>query len=481
MLARWQWLILAASVGVASARAEPWMSSRFAQNCASCHAPGRVNLPPKERRCTLSCQGCHTNPNGGGMRNFYGRWTQERWLNSFYLPGYKMNKPRPQITDQQFYSEKYLKGYLDGMKEADRKRAVREGFRLRETAQVLPESEYDRRTTGENVFVSSLSEGALRIPQNDPWRQRRESNFNAGLDFRWFYLDTKENDLKKKGTMPMATDIGVASEPVHKLNFVWEGRILSDPRGLGVWDQHYTAGSMTRSAYVLVDDLPYNSFVQYGVYRPMFGHYNPDHTSLFAEATGLDMRARFKVLSVGTAPNVPFLNVHMIQPFGDRGAGKDKGFVVNAGARFVMYGMYGVLSYWSTTPDKPTPDTDVKKNMMSATGGFTWQNLTVVADITRVEHEVALSTGTPSKDAGMVMTLEPRYRFWKETYVKASYETLNTARNLKEGKVTQTGIGLSAFPISSLELELMAKNLSGKEASRDVKESATWFQFHYFF
>jgi hypothetical protein len=63
--------------------AEPWISNRFAQNCAGCHAPGRTNRPAIGRRCSLSCQGCHVNPQGGGLRNTYGKWNSQRWLRSF--------------------------------------------------------------------------------------------------------------------------------------------------------------------------------------------------------------------------------------------------------------------------------------------------------------------------------------------------------------------------------------------------------------
>ena len=48
-------------------KAEPWLSTRFAQNCSGCHAPQRINKKPMDRRCTLSCQGCHVNPNGGAI------------------------------------------------------------------------------------------------------------------------------------------------------------------------------------------------------------------------------------------------------------------------------------------------------------------------------------------------------------------------------------------------------------------------------
>jgi hypothetical protein len=98
--------------------AEPWMASRFAQNCTSCHSPGRVNVPElKNRRCSFSCKSCHTNPNGGGLRNFYGKWNEERWLRSLYFSDYKLNKPHPAPASQQPYEEKRLKNYLAGVKD----------------------------------------------------------------------------------------------------------------------------------------------------------------------------------------------------------------------------------------------------------------------------------------------------------------------------------------------------------------------------
>ena len=63
--------------------AEPWLAIRFSQNCAGCHAPGRKNTKAVDRRCSLSCQGCHVSPSGGGLRSQYGKWNEDKWLASF--------------------------------------------------------------------------------------------------------------------------------------------------------------------------------------------------------------------------------------------------------------------------------------------------------------------------------------------------------------------------------------------------------------
>lgn len=210
--------------------AQPWLATRYAQNCAACHAPGRLNLKPSERRCTLSCQGCHTNPNGGGMRNRYGVWTQERWMRSFYFDFLRTNKKAPAPYSEQRYAVR------EATPESKKKRGKEKGEAERDTNS-SPEPHvpslvtsdatlpiqltggsliYDKREDSWTKTAETREEWMARIPYEDPYREERRMPVTATGDFRYFILSRLANNLGSPGKVQnslMSVDLGVRVRP----------------------------------------------------------------------------------------------------------------------------------------------------------------------------------------------------------------------------------------------------------------------------
>lgn len=452
------------------------------------------------------------------MRNQYGIWTQQRWLRSFRTSFFE-DKPTPAPLEHQPYYERVKQlgrqatQYYGGRApSAEESRTNEESTKLgkgkkekpkeslspsvaptpavagrpeirwvKDTA--LNQRHFDKNSYSEwRAVVENEDDFLSIIPRDDPYRLERDLNVYASGDFRYFAVSSSEKNLdgKDQRTWLMGSDIGVRLRPTryNQLSAVVEARFQNPPQNEDPEDG-FTSGATTKSAYILADDLPYNSFIQAGLYRPMFGLHDPDHTTLSSEISGLTQNATFKSFGVGTAPNVPFLVFNYLQPYRKTGTEyqASEGMVATAGARFVTYGLSLTGSYWDTQYVGTGSSITNKRNMYAFTAGGTWMNLIANLEILRAEA----STSNGVKNAGGVTTLHLKYRAFREIYLVSNFATANVARNLGKGNGSETTFGLKSFLMSNFELETLYISRQLKEQGVDNGYNLIQLQAHVFF
>ena len=150
-----------------------------------------------------------------------------------------------------------------------------------------------------------------------------------------------------------------------------------------------------------------------GLYRPMFGYYNPDHESLSNRITGMNQNTVFKSIGVGTAPNVPFFNAHWIIPTEGNNFSQNKGINLNMGGRFVTYSLNFKGSYWNT--QSKTGDEKSKKTLYALTAGGLFKDLTVNVELIRFIERLPLSL-----NRGNVYTLDTKVSIFGERTTRFS-------------------------------------------------------------
>ena len=468
------------------AQAEPWLSTRYAQNCAGCHAPGRKNLPPADRRCTLSCQGCYVNSNGGGLRSYYGKWNEDRWLRSFRAKFLKQPKMVADFPNQH-YGKKTKKPAKNP------KRLEKVGYALVEVNDYIEdETIYDRRD-GQEKVMATRKEFEEVVPQGDPYRSMTKFKIDGGGDIRFLAVKPTSGDDKDMRTFLMDLDFGLRYRPFRNTHVVYESRTFGSPAQTQIDETVLNDATMTRNLYVMQDDLPYNVFVMGGFYRPLFANYVPDHTEIAQVMMSQTLsgqsnaaKLQYKALSVGTAPNVPYGNFHIISKdmtTADKEDDKTSGFATNLGLRFVTLGASVNYSYWNTK-NATDPDATIKVEMHSIGGALNWKRVTIGAEAVSMARD---NTAQDFRQGG-VMTLDTKVRLWRENYATFVVGKGNTALNLAPGSAEQTKVGLRSFVISGLDVSLVMDSTTNtlKGANVDgtdnvIKQSTIQTQIHSFF
>lgn len=431
----------------------------------------------KERRCTLACQGCHVSPNGGGMRSAYGKWTQERWLRTFLIEGLMTNKKAPAKFEKQPYFDKQLARMAKRREPIEGLEPLPKRPMLATTPSLdLRGRDYDR--THEYFDFTEVSNEAYEtfVPTGDPYHIERMFYLSGGADFRYFIIDRTQgvsSTGKSFKAFPMAADLYLRFKPIPQyLSLVTEARFLNGPNSPQL-EKFFTNESRIRSAYLISDNLPFNSYIMAGLYRPLFGYYTPDHTTLNATISGLGVRSLFTTASVGTSPNVPFFNFHLIGPL--TGGTDIHGFAANFGGRFVTMGASFMFSYWRTTTRNAS--VDLVKSMYSATGGLQLGPVTANIDFLHVNQEYAPGFG----NGGDVFTLDTQTRIWRENYFLLSWANSNVARSLLEGSATEFMLGFKSYLLSGADLELLFINRKDKISSIETSTKDIQFQIHLFY
>jgi hypothetical protein len=443
----------------ASLRAEPWLGSRFAQNCSGCHAPGRMNLPPKDRRCSLSCQGCHVNPNGGGMRSFYGKWNEQRWLRSFTFE-HRTQKNAPLPYKEQLYAQKNTI--------VDPDATTRPQPLMGHKQMDFDEKLFDRRDGREWVLSRSREEFEEGIPLEDPYRDFDLSTSDGTVALRQMSFQSHFQGKREWRSFIMNVDMGMRFRPLYKnLHLVSEWRLLGDPRK--TVPDSMVKKPVVRSLYLMVDDLPFNVFVMTGYYLPLFGHFIPDHTHLMQRLISSAhvghgasaYRLLFKATSIGTAPNVPYFNLHRIQDslVRDPASPPVQGWAINAGLRFVTLGASLNYSVWQTE-QKPRTDpsqnredfaTKVLMHSINATSTLAFNRWYLGIDLVSIEKDTAESF----RRSGL-LNLDSRLRLWREFYMTNSWTYARTDDKLMPGYAKQFQWGIQSFLLQGIQWTLAA-------------------------
>ncbi len=350
------------------AEATPMYAARSARTCDNCHVGPNEWVDPAValRKCNMSCQSCHVDPAGGGIRNASGRFFGESTLPMI------ATSPRPTSDwdrNVPFFGRR------------DRATSYNDSLPQGPTS-------YEDAALRFAALEQAIRDGWTRGSHSEPERygllQGRYDGLNAdpvvrvGADVRLAMLSPLY--------FPMQVDVPVVVHPVHHLTVLVNTGARGRPSGYS--DSFQRDNSFYfREAFVMLHEAPYQAYIKAGRFVPSFGLRLDDHTSQIRRSFELDgglPESRVSGVEIGAMPNYPFVNLAWFR-MASRGRVPDSwniadvddgwGTAINAGWRDLSwslggsamlrrrsvaeggdtstYGVYGVLNPWRNRSNLP--------------------------------------------------------------------------------------------------------------------------------
>lgn len=286
-------ILVALGLWAADAQATPMYAARSARTCDNCHVSPNTWANPvvAERKCNMSCQSCHVDPAGGGIRNTSGRYFGQSTLPVVATsprPTHDWDRNLPYVGRRDratTYSDSLALGPDTYAQAAERFEALERAI----------EDGWARGTLKPEKY--GLLPGRYERLNADP-------RLRVGFDARLAYLN--------QGSLifPMQIDVPVVVHPVHHLTLLLNTGARGRPSGYSdTFDQDHSF--YFREAFVMLHEAPYQAYVKAGRFVPSFGLKLDDHTSRIRRSFELDgglPEARVTGVEIGAMPNYPFIN-----------------------------------------------------------------------------------------------------------------------------------------------------------------------------
>lgn len=282
-------LVLGAGLFGRAAHALPQFSAQAGRSCDDCHILPDWDTPKlANRKRNMSCQTCHVDPAGGGMRTTAGRYYGRSTLAMI------ATSPRP-------------------MDDWDRNVP---GFGRHDRA--TPYNDY--LPVGPKNLAAAT---AYRDSLDDKWAwgQPKGETPNAPFPGRYATLnpdpilrigaDLRFATLVSQGTLmfPMQFDIGTAVHPIHHATVLMNIGARGQSSGYSdtIDDSH---SPYFRELFAMTSEWPYQAYAKAGRFVPSYGLRLDDHTTRIRREFELDGSlpdSRVLGVEVGAVASYPFL------------------------------------------------------------------------------------------------------------------------------------------------------------------------------